>query len=82
MGKLYHSCHVTFDENLFPFTKTTFVPLPAAAPCPITLPPPPVPPVTIDEHTTTPVMPAVTTPVIQSPSPGMSSPVSTSNSSN
>ncbi|RVW82770.1 Retrovirus-related Pol polyprotein from transposon RE2 [Vitis vinifera] len=85
MGKLYLSRHVTFDENIFLFTKaTTSTPTTIATPCPTPFSHSPVPPVymvPLDDISVTPIAPDATTTLTQSPTPGMASSSSTSNPS-
>ncbi|KAF9685782.1 hypothetical protein SADUNF_Sadunf03G0089900 [Salix dunnii] len=83
-SKLYHSRHVTFDENQFPFSHSK-PPVSTDPPstCLTVTPPSPVPPVAIAPSTTTPITPAlppVTTSVSSSPSPGMPSLAHSNNS--
>ena len=82
-GKLYLSRHVTFDENIFPFTKaTTYAPTVATIPCPTLSSHSPVPPVCMvpsDDISITPITPDVTTILNRSPTLGMTSSSPTSN---
>ncbi|KAL6319473.1 hypothetical protein AAG906_014148 [Vitis piasezkii] len=77
MGKLYLSLHVTFDENIFPFTKaTTSAPTVATTPCPTHSSPSPVHPVCMvpsDDISVTPIAPDATETLTSSPTPDMTS---------
>ena len=85
-GKLYHSRHVTFDENQFPFSHSKPpISTDPLSTCLTVTPPSPVPPVAIAPSTTAPVTPALPpamTSVSSSPSPGMPSLAHSNNSTN